>query len=73
MKERKSKDNDKEEERMNNEGKSSIGFDDPFLKAEFLLLLFTTFKQISQMLNLMCLVIDGFVGCELGHEFYSFH
>ena len=58
---------------MNNGGKSSIGFDDHFLKAEFLLLLFTTFKQISQMLNLMCLVIDGFVGCELGHEFYSFH
>ena len=45
---------------MNNGGKSSIGFDDRFLKAEFLLLLFTTFKQISQMLNLMCLVIDGF-------------
>ena len=32
--EKKSKDNDKEEERMNNGGKSSIGFDDPFLKAE---------------------------------------
>ena len=60
LKERKSKDNDKKEERMNNGGKSSIGFDDHFLKVEFLLLLFTTFKQISQMLNLMCLVIDGF-------------
>ena len=30
---------------MNNGGKSSIGFDDPFVKAEFLLLLFTTFEK----------------------------